>query len=178
MKLQEPIQIPTKTKNIVDAIKSEDYRVKITHYRYFGNRLLKNADIRVLVKAMKIMNNAAEMKSLGGMINNRGGLTEVEITKGDEKYFAQAECSKSDIFNYSKAARLALYRAINQMPGLEDLKTKIRREFLKFSVQIMENRWKDVEKFVFELGKEYAVNRARQIGLETNKEYRVVESFE
>mgnify|MGYP001575591376 CR=1 FL=1 len=179
MKNKESALSCIRTKDIIDIIKANGYCVKITHYRYFGNKLLKNADIRVLVKAMKIMNSTTELKNFGGIINNRGGRTSVKIEKnGCIISQGFSDCSTSDVFNYSKASRLALYRAINTMPKLEELKTKMSKECLRFSVQIMEERWKDVEKFIFELGKEHAMNRARQIGLETGKEFRVIESFE
>jgi len=168
-----------KTKEIIDSIKNAGYRVKITHSRFFGQKLLRNADIQVLVKAMKIMGDPK--KNYGGMINNRGGLTNVEISNKElGTISAKAECSIHDVFNYSKASRLALYRCLNKIDDkeLESVKGKIKRESLFYTIQIMDKKWKDVEKYIFELGREHALKRAKQIGTETGKEYRVVESFE
>ena len=168
-----------KTKEIIDSIKNAGYRVKITHSRFFGQKLLRNADIQVLVKAMKIMGDPKN--NYGGMINNRGGLTNVEISNKElGAISAKAECSIHDVFNYSKASRLALYRCLNKINDLklEVIKEKINKESLFYTIQVMDKKWKNVEKFVFELGKEHAINRAKQIGTETGKEYRVVESFE
>ncbi len=48
-------QKPMPVNQIIDKLKACGYKTKITHYRYFGDRLLKNADIRTIVKAGKIM---------------------------------------------------------------------------------------------------------------------------
>ena len=112
---------PNKTINvgvILSAIKQHNYRVKLTHNRYFGDRLLKNADIGILNKACKIM--VREGMSLPPLfINNRGGVTEVICTKGDKTYEAFSDCSIKDPFVYKTGALIALKRLMDQLPEPE-----------------------------------------------------------
>lgn len=168
-----------KVKEIVDKIQSFGYRVKITHYRFFGNRLLRNADIRVLIKAMKIMGDE------GGhnLISNMGGLTEVEVTKGDVGFKSEAACSVRDPFVYNKAGRLALFRALQalQEPELQELRKEIGKMYLKYTIQIKDNnKWADYDNpdYPSVEDKDIAEDQAKQVAHDTGKETRVIEVFE
>lgn len=127
---QKPVKIVVRTKSIIEAIEKQGYRVKITHYRYFGNRLLKNVDVRVLMKSLKILGTYATeaVRREGEFIQGRGGLTVAEAytpngfsSKSKPLFSAETACSLSDNFVYSKGAKLALARLIDNLPPTEDL---------------------------------------------------------
>ena len=82
-------------KSIIDRIEKAGYKVRLTHYRFFGRKLLRNADIRVLVKAMKIMDSNNTLRNCGEMINTKGGLTIAEVKVSDRTFTTKAECSLS-----------------------------------------------------------------------------------
>ena len=112
---------PNKTINvgvILNTIKQHNYRVKLTHNRYWGDRLLKNADIGILVKACKIMEREGARFPVS-FINNRGGVTEVICTKGDKTYEAFSDCSIKDPFVYKTGSVIALKRLMDQLPEPE-----------------------------------------------------------
>lgn len=168
-------------KDIINRIKAEGYKIKITHYRYFGKRLLKNADIRILLKAMKIMgtNIAQDIRDHGDWVMNFGGATEVEASKDEVKeniggerstFYSKVECSLSDPFSYSKGTRLALYRLINQLSG-EDmilLRQEMKAAFLRHQLQQWNKvKWENVGKPTVEIP-----------SLINPHDFRVVESFE
>lgn len=174
-----PVKKNIRTKDVVDEIQKLGFKVKITHSRYFGTQLLKNADIRVLVKALKIMGQdiSRQYRENGGFIQNNGGQTTVEITKDGVRHSGQANCSVSDIFNYAKASRLAIYRAVSEIPDLESVKKLIETECLKFVVQLKDAKWIDGEKFPSD-SFEVAVARANQLRDTLSKETRVVPTIE
>lgn len=188
LKVKPPklIDARLKPKDIIDRLKVLGYQTRITHHRYFGRKLLKNSDIRVLLKAMKIMGE----NDLTNIIMPRGGLTEVEIYKTLSSSLliplitAQSQCSLSDIFIYRKAARLALFRAICQVDDNESILTlrkEMQQMFLKYQIQIKDQgKWVDYDNpdFPQSEDKEIAENEAKQVASETQKEVRVVEVFE
>lgn len=119
---------PTITnKEIIDALKSLGFSVKITHSRVCGNLLLKNADIKILTKAMKIMNGDSGHKY--NLVNAKGGLTHITVKKGDQTWEAEAKCSVKDAFVYRKATQLALYRVLkvvsDTQKDVESLKSEV-----------------------------------------------------
>lgn len=180
-KISKPI---IKVRDIIRKIEEMGYLVKLTHYRYFGQKLLKNADIHVLIKAMKIMGNNVmeDCRRDGDFICNKGGTTFVEVSNPDNrvKVSAKSECSLSDNFVYSKASRLALYRVLDQLPDDEakNLRKELEKMYLKFQIQVKDgDRWVDFDGFPFE-DKEIAENEAEALNHETGKETRVVSVFE
>lgn len=182
--------VTIRVKDIIDRIQQMGYRVKLTHHRYFGTKLLKNSDIRVLVKAMNIMSdgsNKAGLRSYGELINPRGGLTTVEVTdwkqddgNGHKKFEARAECSLSDVFTYAKAGRLALYRVLKQIPDLSpslaNLKNELESQCVVYQVQEKkDNYWRCFQIYT---KNEPAKQLAEQLRSMNRRETRVVEVFE
>lgn len=179
------ISKPTmKVKDIISHVEKLGYLVKLTHYRYFGQRLLKNADIHVLLKALKIM-GANRNSVQESMIMGRGGMTSVEVLNphNDVKVFAKAECSLSDNFVYSKASRLALYRVLDQLPDKEvkDLRKELENMYLKYQIQVKEDgKWVDYKHPYYSPTEDKAIaeNEASAFHHETGKKTRVVSVFE
>lgn len=185
--------ITIRVKDIIDRMQNAGgYRVKLTHHRYFGTKLLKNSDIRVLIKAMKIMgdgSNKAGLKSYGELINPRGGLTTVEVIdwKQDDnnrkKFEARAECSLSDVFTYSKAGRLALYRVLKQIPDLYvdlvNLRNELAAQCIVYQIQEKNSHWRDIkeESYRLNVGREFVNKRVQELK-GSGREARVVEIFE
>jgi hypothetical protein len=135
-----------KVKTIIDKLKEFGYRVKVTHSRWFGSRLLKNSDIKCLIKATRIMEG--DVQAVAGMIYNRGGETCVEASKDGNHYSSLAVCSLQDPFNYGTAGRLALFRVLKDLPEPElntDLAEEIKKSNIKFWVQeFWDDRWVDL----------------------------------
>lgn len=176
-------------KEMIQKLDDWGYGTKITHYRYFGRRLLRNVDIRVLIRALKIMgNNVAEAcKREGDFVNSRGGLTHVEVFhRGSINsiiYKAKAECSKQDNFEYSKASRLALYRALGQLPDEEakNYKKELEKMYLKYVIQVKTNgKWVDNDYSNYRPveDKETAEYMSASLYYETKLETRVMLVFE
>lgn len=167
------------TKDIVDRIQSAGYKVKIVHHRFFGKRLLKNSDIRILLKALKIMKGGG-VSIDGNIIDNCGGLTTVEVIKGDNKYFAKADCSLSDPFVYSKAGRLALYRVLDQLPeeDLQSFKKEMQAIFLCYQLQLKNGncKWTNFDEPVNE--RTNLISRMDEINNIQANQARIVEVFE
>lgn len=159
-------------RQIIDRIKAAGYKIKIIHYRYFGRRLLKNADVRVLLKAAKIMGEdiAQDIRNHGELIMNFGGATEVDASKSDLQFHSKVECSLSDPFTYSKGSRLALYRLLNQLPDndMQQLKQEMKTAFLRYQLQRWNKvKWENVGKSTIE-----------SPPLINSHDFRLVESFE
>ena len=114
-KIQKPK--PMLVNSIIDQLKARGYKTKITHYRYFGERLLRNSDIRILVKAGKIM--SGDSKLFSSVISNNGGATEVFIQKEGFEGSAKTECSVKDAFKYRVGALIALKQVLEVLPEQE-----------------------------------------------------------
>lgn len=106
-----------KPKLIIDKLQAAGYKVKITHKRWFGNHLLKNGDVRTLVRATKIMGD--DPRRIASLINNRGGRTEIVCQKGNADYNAETNCSFSDPFVYRTGTLIALKRLLEKLPEPE-----------------------------------------------------------
>ena len=159
-------------KDIINRIKAAGYKLKITHYRCFGRKLLKNADIRILLKAAKIMGQdiAQDIKDHGELVMNFGGMTEVDATKDESNFYSKVECSLSDPFTYSKGSRLALYRLLDQLPDeeMKKLHQEMRTAFLRYQLQQWNKvKWENVGHPTVEIP-----------SLINPHDFRVVESFE
>lgn len=159
-------------KEIIDRIKMAGYKIKITHYRYFGKRLLKNADIRILLKAVKIMgeNIAQNIKNNGDLIVNFGGATEVNATKNDLQFHSRTNCSLSDPFTYSKGTRRVLYRLLDQLPEeeIKKLKQEMKIAFSRYQLQRWNKvKWENVGEPTIEMP-----------SIIDPHDFRVIESFE
>lgn len=181
-KLNKPI---ITVKNIINKIESFGYKVKITHYRYFGKRLLKNVDIRVLMKAMKILGESVsqDIKAHGDFVNSRGGLTEVDVFDRDNLFKANANCSLQDNFVYSKASRLALFRVLEQLPDTEAriFRKELEKMYLKYVIQVKENgKWIDYKHPDYSPCEDevIALDQAKEVSHETGKETKVVSMFD
>lgn len=172
-----PVKKSFRTKDIVDEIKKAGFNVKITHRRYFGDRLLKNSEIGILIRALKIMGNPMPADKNGGLIRNHGGNTTVEVYRCDEKYHGEAECSMCDVFNYGKAARLAIWRALHFIPTIDNVKKVLEANCLKYVVQLKDVRWIDGDKFPHDAF-DAANEKARQLRETFNKETRVSVTIE
>ncbi len=150
IKIRPPKAKPAmNNKDILNRIKAAGYKIKITHYRYFGRKLLKNADIRILLKAAKIMGQdiAQDIRDHGELVMNLGGMTEVDATKDESNFYSKVECSLSDPFTYSKGSRLALYRLLDQLPDeeMKKLHQEMKTAFLRYQLQQWDKvKWKNV----------------------------------
>lgn len=112
------IELP-RPKDFIEKIESRGYKVSITHHRYFGNRLLRNGDIKCVLKATRIM--GGDHKGMAHLISGKGGKTEVKLIKGDRVVSAETECSLNDQFVYRTGTLVALKRALGSSLEFEDL---------------------------------------------------------
>lgn len=175
MKTEKP-KLPIRVKDVIDRIKEKGYTVKITHYRYFGDHLLKNADIGILMKGMKIMAKVERRDFEGyGFIQNKGGKTVVSVISQEGiVYTAESNCSLSDVFVYSKASLLALYRVLDQISEFKDLRDELAGYFVRYKVLVkMGDKWEDYLNSVF-LTKDLADREAQLNNPDFSK---VVETF-
>src|SRR3990167_2224564 len=177
----QPVKPSISVKTIIDKIRSFGYKTKIIHCRYFGKRLLKNADIRVLVKAAKIMGEG----DVSDLVSTRGGLTSVEVWNplNYRTYKGESNCSLVDPFMYSKGTRISLYRSLKEIPEkeLQEFRKELEKMYLKYRIQIKENNvWVDYEHPDCSPveDKVIAEDQAKIVGHETNKETRVISVFE
>ena len=80
----------------VAGLRRTGYKVRVNHYRYYGNKLLQKFEVQY-----------------GSQPNSRGGMTAIEITTPENwKLSGYAECSEKDAYNRKLGVKIALNRAM------------------------------------------------------------------